>query len=58
MEDQIKQTIPITREYLNLPGDIKLVSVYPDKLIYYSVNYRRKLKVNLQKKGEPAIDML
>ncbi|OHB43530.1 MAG: hypothetical protein A2099_07075 [Planctomycetes bacterium GWF2_39_10] len=56
MEDQIKQTIPITREYLNLPGDIKLVSVYPDKFdILLGKLQKKKLKVNLQKKGEPAI---
>ena len=56
MEDQIKQTIPITRECLNLPGDVKMVSVYPDKFdILLGKLQKKKLKVNLQEKGEPAI---
>ena len=31
IEDQAKQTIPITREHLNLPNAVKLVSIYPGK---------------------------
>lgn len=57
IEDQIKQTIPITRSHINnLPKDVKIVSVYPDKVdILLGKLQRKKLKVNLQKKGEPAI---
>ena len=56
IEDQVKQTIPITKEYLNLPNAVKLVSVYPDKVdIILGKLQQKKLKVNLQKKGEPAI---
>ncbi|NUO07702.1 MAG: hypothetical protein HUU08_03325 [Candidatus Brocadia sp.] len=56
IEDQIKQTIFITRENLDLPTAVKLVSVYPDKVdILLGKLQQKKLKVNLQKKGEPAI---
>lgn len=56
IEDQIKQTIFITAEHLNLPNSVKLVSVYPDKVdIVLGKLQKKKLKVNLQKKGEPAI---
>ncbi len=56
IEDQIKQTIFITREHLDLPSAVKLVSVYPDKIdIVLGKLQKRRLKVNLQKKGEPAI---
>ena len=56
IEDQAKQTIPITREHLNLPNAVKLVSIYPGKFdIVLGKLQQKKLKVNLQKKGEPAI---
>lgn len=56
IEDQVKQTIPITREHLNLPKAVKLVSIYPGKFdIVLGKLQQKKLKVNLQKKGEPAI---
>lgn len=56
IEDQIKQTIFITRENLDLPSAVKLVSVYPNKIdIVLGKLQKKRLKVNLQKKGEPAI---
>ena len=56
IEDQVKQTVPIEREHLNLPNAVKLVSVYPNKFdILLGKLQQKKLKVNLQKKGEPAI---
>jgi len=56
IEDQIKQSIFITREHLELPSAVKLVSVYPDKVdIVLGKLQKKKLKVNLQKKGEPVI---
>lgn len=56
IEDQVKQTVPITREHLNLPSAVKLVSVYPGEFdILLGKLQQKKLKVNLQKKGEPAI---
>lgn len=56
IEDQVKQTIFITREHLDLPSAVKLVSVYPDKVdIVLGKLQKKRLKVNLQKKGEPAI---
>ncbi|MBE7443950.1 MAG: hypothetical protein HS132_01255 [Planctomycetia bacterium] len=56
IEDQIKQTIFITREHLELPSAVKLVSVYPEKVdVVLGKLQKKKLKVNLQKKGEPAI---
>lgn len=59
IEDQVKQTIPITRAHLSLPGTIKLMSVYPDRVdILLGKLQKKKLKVNLQKRGEPAIGYL
>ncbi|MBI5678589.1 MAG: hypothetical protein HZC52_08940 [Planctomycetes bacterium] len=56
IEDQVKQTIPITRAHINLPSAVKLVSVYPDRVdVLLGKLQQKKLKVNLQKKGEPAI---
>ncbi len=56
IEDQIRQTVFITREHMDLPSSVKLVSVYPDKVgIVLGKLQKKKLKVNLQKKGEPAI---
>ena len=56
IEDQVKQTVPIAREHLNLPNAVKLVSVYPNKFdILLGKLQQKKLKVNLQKKGETAI---
>lgn len=56
IEDQVKQTIPITRAHMNLPSAAKLVSVYPDRVdVLLGKLQQKKLKVNLQKKGEPAI---
>ena len=56
IEDQVKQTIPITRAHINLPSAAKLVSVYPDRVdVLLGKLQQKKLKVNLQKKGEPAI---
>ncbi|MDP3981407.1 MAG: hypothetical protein Q8Q33_08355, partial [Chlamydiota bacterium] len=56
IEDQVKQTIPITRALMNLPSAVKLVSVYPDRVdVLLGKLQQKKLKINLQKKGEPAI---
>ena len=56
IEDQVKQTVSITGEHLNLPGEVKLVSIRPDKAdILLGKLKQKKLKVNLQKNGEPAI---
>ncbi|MCF6150180.1 MAG: hypothetical protein E3K37_16185 [Candidatus Kuenenia sp.] len=56
IEDQIKQTIFITREHLNLPNSVKLISVYPEKInVLLGKLQKKRLKVNLLKKGEPAI---
>ncbi|TVM01011.1 MAG: hypothetical protein CV087_12070 [Candidatus Brocadia sp. WS118] len=56
MDDQLKQSIFITREHLDLPPDVKLVSVYPDKIdVVLGKLQKKKLKVTLQKKGEPAV---
>ncbi|MDR4507832.1 MAG: CdaR family protein [Candidatus Brocadiaceae bacterium] len=56
MEDQIKRTISIKKEHLNLPNDIKLVSVYPSTVdVLLGKLQKKKLRVNLMKKGEPAI---
>jgi YbbR domain-containing protein len=55
IEDQKKQTIPITREHLNLPNDVKLMHIYPDKVdVVLGKLQKKKLRVQLQKKGEPA----
>ncbi|OHC11302.1 MAG: hypothetical protein A3K25_12645 [Planctomycetes bacterium RIFOXYB12_FULL_42_10] len=41
---------------MNLPSAVKLVSVYPDRVdVLLGKLQQKKLKVNLQKKGEPAI---
>ncbi len=56
IEDQVKQTIFITRDFLDLPNSVKLVSVYPEKFdIVLGKLQAKKLKVNLVKNGEPAI---
>lgn len=56
IEDEIKQAIFITEEHLDLPNAVKLVSVYPEKVdIVLGKLQKKKLKVSLQKKGEPAI---
>lgn len=56
IEDQEKQIILISREHLNLPGDVKLMSLYPDKVnILLGKLQKKRVKVNIQKKGEPAI---
>lgn len=56
IEDQIKQTIVITREHLNLPDSVKLISVYPEKVnILLGKLQKKRLTVHLQKNGEPAI---
>ncbi|BBO17434.1 conserved hypothetical protein [Candidatus Brocadia pituitae] len=56
IEDQLKQSIFIRREHLDLPPSVKLLSVYPDKIdVVLGKLQRKKLKVVLQKKGEPAI---
>ncbi|MGQ3686143.1 MAG: CdaR family protein [Candidatus Loosdrechtia sp.] len=53
--DQERQTILISREHLNLPGDVKLVSLYPDRVnIVLGKLQKKRVRVNLQKKGEPA----
>ena len=55
IEDREKQTIPITRQLLNLPKDIKLISIYPDKVdILLSKLQKKRLMVTIQKKGEPS----
>ncbi|UJS17278.1 MAG: hypothetical protein L3J17_15400 [Candidatus Jettenia sp.] len=56
IEDQEKQTILISREHLNIPNDVKLMGLYPDKVdVVLSKLQQKRLKVNVQKKGEPAI---
>lgn len=56
IEVEEKRTILIAREHLNLPADIKLISIYPDKVdLLLGKLQKKRLKVNLQKKGEPAI---
>jgi YbbR domain-containing protein len=56
IEDQLKQSIFIRREHLDLPPTVKLVSVYPDKIdVVLGKLQKKKLKVSLQKKGEPAV---
>ena len=56
IEDQVRQTIPITREYINIPNAVKLISVYPEKVdVLLGKLQHKKLKVNLVKKGEPAV---
>ncbi len=56
IEDQIKQTVIIGREHLGLPNSVKLISVYPEKVsVLLGKLQKKRLKVNLQKKGEPAI---
>lgn len=56
IEAEEKRTILISREHLNLPNDIKLISVYPDKVdLLLGKLQKKRLKVDLQKKGEPAI---
>ncbi|MCF6158239.1 MAG: hypothetical protein E3K32_06650 [wastewater metagenome] len=56
IEDQEKRAIFVSREHLNLPNDIKLMALYPDKInITLGKLHRKKLKVAIQKKGEPAI---
>ncbi|TLD40793.1 MAG: putative secreted protein associated with spyDAC [Candidatus Jettenia ecosi] len=56
IEDQEKQTILISREHLNIPNDVKLMGLYPDKVdVVLSKLQQKRLKVNIQKKGEPAI---
>ena len=43
-------------EHLDLPPAVKLVSVYPNKIdVVLGKLQKKKLKVNLQKKGEPAV---
>ncbi len=56
IEDREKQTIPITRQLLNLPKDVKLISISPDKVdILLSKLQKKRLMVNIQRKGEPFI---
>lgn len=56
IEDQEKRTILISREHLNIPNDVKLMGLYPDKVdILLSRLQQKRLKVNVQKKGGPAI---
>ena len=59
IEDEIKQTIFITGENLDLPNAVKLVSVYPDKVgIVLGKLQKKKLKVSLQKKANRLSDMV
>lgn len=56
IEDQLKQSIFIMREQLDLPPAVKLVSVYPKQIdVVLGKLQKKKLKVVLQKKGEPAV---
>ncbi|MBW7899316.1 YbbR-like protein [Candidatus Brocadiaceae bacterium B188] len=56
IEDQLKQSIFIKKEHLDLPPAVKLISVYPDKIdVVLGKLQKKKLKVVLQKKGEPAV---
>lgn len=56
IEDREKQTIPITRQLLDLPKDIKIISINPEKVdILLSKLQKKRLMVNIQKKGEPSI---
>lgn len=59
IDDQEKQTILITREQFNIPNDVKLISVYPEKVdLLLGKLQRKRLKVRLQKKGEPGVGYL
>jgi len=56
IEDKVSQTIYISREHINLPNSVKLVSIYPEKInVLLGKLQKKRLKVILQKKGEPAI---
>ncbi|MGR3219356.1 MAG: CdaR family protein [Candidatus Anammoxibacter sp.] len=55
LNDPIKKTITISRNNLNIPDDIKIESIYPDRVdVEFSRLEKRYLHVNLQKKGHPA----
>jgi YbbR domain-containing protein len=56
IETEEKRTILISREHLNLPNGVKLISIYPDKVdLLLGKLQKKRLKVSLQKKGEPAV---
>lgn len=53
-EDTIKRAISISKDNLNLPGEIKLASVYPERVdIEISRLEKKYLKVHIKTKGEP-----
>lgn len=55
IEDQEKRIILISREHLNLPNNVRLMSLYPDKInILLGKLETKRLKVNIRKKGEPT----
>lgn len=53
--DQVKETILLGKDNLNLPEGIRLVSIIPSKIEVTLGKLQRKyLKVRLKKEGEPA----
>ena len=55
LEDPIKRSITISRNNLNIPDDIKIESIYPDRVdVEFSRLEKLYLNVRLQKRGHPA----
>lgn len=55
LDDPIKKSITISRNNLNIPDDIKIESIYPDRVdVEFSRLEKLYLNVRLQKKGHPA----
>ncbi len=53
--DPIKKTITISKENLNLPDNIKIESLYPNKVdVMFSRLKKKYLHVQLRKNGQPA----
>ncbi|MGR3309715.1 MAG: CdaR family protein [Candidatus Brocadiales bacterium] len=53
--DHVKETILLGKDNLNLPEDVRLVSITPSKIEVTLGKLQRKyLKVRLKKEGEPA----
>ncbi len=54
-EDTVRKSLMITNENLNLPDDIRLESVFPDKVeVVLSRLEKKYLSVRLKKNGQPA----
>lgn len=54
-DDPIKKSIIISKGNLNLPDDIRVESIYPDKVdVEFSKLEKKYLNVRLKKQGEPA----